>query len=232
MTESGGYSLAGIGLFADLGEPERSAIERSCSWRRFAPHQQIIDRNSSSRGVYFVADGRVRIVNYALSGREITLDELPKGSYFGELSAIDAQPRSARVIALVDSLIAAMPAERFLGILQSHPEIALKVLTQLAKIVRASNERIMDLSTLGANNRVHAELLRQASENMDGDNRAVIVPNPLHGDIAARVSTTRETVARVMNDLARRKVLERTKDALVIADVKKLRDMVEEVRGE
>lgn len=232
MTESGEFTLAGIELFADIGERERHDVEQSCSWRRFVPHQQIIDRNSSSRGVYFVVEGRVRIVNYALSGREITLDELPQGSYFGELSAIDAQPRSARVIALLDSLIAAMPADRFLGLLKSRPEVAFKVLTHLAKIVRTSNERIMDLSTLGANNRVHAELLRQARDNMDGNNRAVIAPNPLHGDIASRVSTTRETVARVMNDLARRKIVERTKNALVISDVKKLNDMVEEVRGE
>ena len=67
---------------------------------------------------------------------------------------------------------------------------------------------------------------------MDGDNKAVIKPNPLHGDIASRVSTTRETVARVMNDLARQDIVERTKKALVIVDVEKLNAMVQEVRGE
>jgi CRP-like cAMP-binding protein len=215
-----------------LSPAERREVEKACSWKRFITRQQVIDRNSQSRGVYMIVEGRVRVVNYALSGREVTFDELPEGSFFGELAAIDGRPRSARVIALTNSLIAALPGSKFLEILENHSSIALKVLVQLASVVRASNERIMDLSTLGANNRVHAELLRQTHENMGGDNRAVIKPNPLHGDIASRVSTTRETVARVMNNLARRAIVKRTKEALIVIDIEKLRAMVQEVRGE
>ena len=67
---------------------------------------------------------------------------------------------------------------------------------------------------------------------MQGDNQASIKPMPVHSDIASRVSTTRETVARVLNDLARQGAVERQKDALFIHDVDLLSDMVEEVRGE
>ncbi|HJO72256.1 MAG TPA: Crp/Fnr family transcriptional regulator [Rhodospirillales bacterium] len=232
MRESGESSLASIDLLSGLSPAERREVEKACSWKRFITRQQVIDRNSQSRGVYMIVEGRVRVVNYALSGREVTFDELPEGSFFGELAAIDGRPRSARVIALTNSLIAALPGSKFLEILENHSSIALKVLVQLASVVRASNERIMDLSTLGANNRVHAELLRQTHENMGGDNRAVIKPNPLHGDIASRVSTTRETVARVMNNLARRAIVKRTKEALIVIDIEKLRAMVQEVRGE
>ena len=54
----------------------------------------------------------------------------------------------------------------------------------------------------------------------------------MHADIASRVSTTRETVARVMNDLARQGILERQKNVLVVQDVSRLQEMIEEVRGE
>jgi CRP-like cAMP-binding protein len=90
----------------------------------------------------------------------------------------------------------------------------------------------MDLSTLGANNRVHAELLRLAGSNIQDDNTARISPIPIHGDIASRVSTTRETVARVFSDLTREGTLKRDRDALIILDVEKLNDIVEQVRGE
>ena len=66
---------------------------------------------------------------------------------------------------------------------------------------------------------------------MGEGNTATISPIPVHGDIASRVSTTRETVARVMNDLARQGIVERTKDSLVLPDVDRLQEMVEEVRG-
>jgi len=106
---------------------------------------------------------------------------------------------------------------------------------RLAGMVRRSTERIMDLSTLGANNRVHAELLRLARPADPRDrakaNTATISPIPLHADIASRVSTTRETVARVLNDLARDGILERGESVLSILDMRKLHRMVEEVRG-
>src|SRR3546814_11001643 len=91
----------------------------------------------------------------------------------------------------------------------------------LATVLRRATERIMDLSTLGANNRVHAEILRLARPGLKGDNTAVVAPIPLHGDIASRVSTTRETVARVFSDLARADLVERHHDFLKIMEDRK-----------
>ena len=182
--------------------------------------------------VFFVVDGRARVVNNPVSGREITLDDINAGGHFGELAAIDGQPRSASVMALTQCSVAIMPQDRFMELVENHSSVALKVMRGLASIIRNSTERIMDLSTLAANNRVQADLLRLALNNMDDDNRASIPPIPVHADVASRVSTTRETVARVMNDLARQGIVERQKNALVVQDVEQLQDMVEEVRGE
>jgi len=135
-------------------------------------------------------------------------------------------------MALTPCRLAVMSQDRFLDLVQSSPGIAIRVMRGLAAIVRNSTERIMDLSTLAANNRVQADLLRLALNNMVGEDRAEISPIPVHGDVASRVSTTRETVARVMNDLARQGVVERQKNALIVNEVERLRDMVEEVRGE
>jgi len=225
-------TLANIGLLAGLSQKELVQVEKACRWRRYAAHQQIIDRDSHSRDVFFVVSGKVRIVNYSYSGRGIILDELPPGSYFGELAALDDRPRSARVVAATESIIASLPQTHFMTLLEKRPKIALRVMRHLAAIVRDSTDRIMELSTLGANNRVHADLLRQARARMDGDNRAVINPIPVHADIASRASTTRETVARVLNDLSRQGIVERGKEELVIGDVSRLQELVEEVRGE
>ncbi len=54
---------------------------------------------------------------------------------------------------------------------------------------------------------------------------------PIHGDIASRVSTTRETVARVLSDLAREGVVARSGNTLIIRDVARLEQLVESVRG-
>ncbi len=223
--------LQGIELLSDLDGKDLDALEKSCRWKQYSAHEQILDRQSDTRDVIFVVRGKVRIVNFSLSGREITLDDLDEGSYFGELAALDGEPRSAGVMALTDTQVAFLPPDLFIETLARHPALALKVMIHLAQIVRTSTDRIMDLSTLAANNRIHADLLRQARANMLEENTATISPIPVHGDIASRVSTTRETVARVMNDLARQGIVKRTKDSLVLSDVDRLQEIVEEVRG-
>jgi CRP-like cAMP-binding protein len=219
-------------LFRSLTQSERDLLVRQCRFKRFAAGEHIIDGQSESRDVYFVIEGTVRVVNYSLSGREVALDDISAGGYFGELAALDGGPRSAFVMAQGGQAVtAAMPYEVFLDLLAKKPVLGLEIMKRLTRIVRQATERIMDLSTVGANNRVHAELLRQAWAGTTNGNTATIAPIPLHADIASRVSTTRETVARVLNDLARSGVVERRKDALFVRDMSRLAMLVEDVRG-
>jgi CRP-like cAMP-binding protein len=224
-------SLTKIEIFSDLDPGEINQLEKRCSWKKFRKQELIIDRQEESREVYFIVNGRVRVVNYSLSGREVTFDDLNAGTSFGELAALDNRPRSANVVALENTTVATLTHETFREHLMQHPEVALRIMVQMARVIRASTERIMDLSTLGANNRVHAELLRLAKPGIRDDQTAVIRPIPIHGDIASRVSTTRETVARVFGDLSRNDLVKRKDDCLIILDVERLTDMVEEFRG-
>ena len=225
-------SLAGIRLFDGLSESALEDLSKRCRWGEYQPDEQVIDRNSDSRDLYLIVEGRVRVVNYSVTGREVTFDEREKGEYFGELAALDGEPRSANVIALNELNVACLSQEAFNQLLLEHPQVTLKILNGLAKIVRASNKRIMDLSTVGANNRVHAEILRLAVPGVRTDNTAIVSPFPIHSDIASRVSTTRETVNRVFSDLSRRGVVKRSKSNLVILDIIRLRKMIEDVVGE
>ena len=225
-------TLSDIELLKLVPAVARQRLEQACRWRRYGAHEQIVDRQGDSSDLCFVVEGRVRVVNYSASGREITLDDIGAGEYFGELAAIDGQPRSANVMTLTACTIASLPRQMFREMIEQNPKLGFLVMERLASMVRHSTERIMDLSTLAANNRVQAELLREARANMKGANQAEINPIPVHGDIASRVSTTRETVARVLGDLARQGVVERTKNTLIIRDVAQLAQMVEDGRGE
>ena len=177
MADTKNTSLDGISLISDLPEKALEEISRRCSWRTFATGEQILDRQSDSCDFYFIVDGRARVVNYSFSGREVTFDDREGGAYFGELSALDGEPRSANVVALEETVVAILSQEGFHRTLMNYPQVAVRILKNLAKIVRISTDRIMDLSTLGANNRVHAELLRLAAFNVDDDNMARFRPS-------------------------------------------------------
>lgn len=230
VTKADSDHLDGIGLLDGLPEATRRALEKQCSWRRYDNHAQIIDRDSESRDIYFVTQGSVRVVNYSASGREVSFDDVEAGGFFGELSAIDNLPRSATVIALADTVVAGLPPAVFKRLMAEHPSVALAIVERLAAVIRQATDRIMDLSTLGAHNRVHAELLRLGRHNDWKDNVAVIDPAPIHADIASRVSTTRETVARVLGELSRNGLIAREKNALVVRDVARLESLVEDLK--
>ena len=223
--------LAGISLLRDLSENALITLSNCCHWQNYKPNEQVLDKHSDTHDVYFIIQGRARVVNYSITGREVSFDDREAGDYFGELSALDSEPRSANVVALEAMTVARLSQEGFNQLLIDHPKVTVKLLKGLAKIVRVSNNRIMDLSTLGANNRVHAEILRLAKPGIGSDNIARVSPFPFHGDIASRVSTTRETVNRVFSDLSRKGIVKRSKNDLVVLDVNRLTKMIEHVRG-
>jgi CRP-like cAMP-binding protein len=229
-------SLANVELFKPLSPSERQQWERRCRWHSYDEGEQIIDRETLSTDVFFVISGVARVVNYSAGGKEVSFDDIGPGGVFGELSALDNRPRSASVVAKKSrTLTASMSSATFREFLLSHPQGAMALLRRLAEVIRESTERIMDLSTLGAQNRIFAELLREARESdpkafAQNANRARIHPVPVHADIASRVSTARETVARVLSDLSKQGIVEREHDALVLVDVSRLTAMVKEFR--
>ena len=90
---------------------------------------------------------------------------------------------------------------------------------------------VFELSTLGVQNRLHAELLRMARAAGVTDNRARLDPSPLHEALANRISTHREQVTRELTTLARDGVVAKDGKAMVLRDVDRLARMVADVRG-
>ena len=98
----------------------------------------------------------------------MTYGDIRAGQWFGDFAAIDGSSRSADVIALEDTLAATLTPALFLRLLHEHPSVCDCMLRRLVGCVRDLTERIYDFSTLGVQNRVHAELLRLARKRGQG----------------------------------------------------------------
>ena len=223
--------LGEVDLFSALDAPAREGLAARCAWKAYDKGEQILSRDSDSGDVYFVIEGDVGIVNYSLGGREIAYTSVGAGSYFGEMAAIDGEPRSATVVAKTSCTVATVPPATFIDILEQHSSVALAVLRKLSRIIRVSDDRIMDLSTLGAQARVCRELIRMAGEE-DDENGMVIEKLPTQTDVAARVGTTRETVARTLSQLATAGLIDRDGKRLEIVDLDALEDLADHLGGD
>ena len=222
--------LRGVRLLEGLDTAALEQLSGALDWRRFEAGQQVITRNAADRDVYLVIAGKVQVVAFSASGRQITYREMGAGEHFGELAAIDGRARSADVIALEGSLLAIMGQATFHELLAHHEALRERMLRGLVAFVREMTDRVFELSTLGVRNRVHAELLRLARRAGVAGNVARICPAPRHGDIASRVSTYREQVTRELSTLTTQGVVAREGNCLVVLDVVLLENIVADVR--
>lgn len=222
--------LQRVGFLAGMSDAYLETLAGQCTWRRFKAGQQVISKDSNDRDVYIVIAGSVRVTAFSASGRQVTYNDIGAGNWFGDFAAIDGLSRSADVVAHEDTLTASIPPAVFRRVLAEHAPACEAVMLRLVRSVRDLTERLFDLSTLGLQNRVHAEILRLARAAGVERNRAVIAPSPKHVDIANRISANREQVTRELSALRRRGLIESTRDALLVPDVARLQNLVSDVR--
>ena len=98
MTETENASLTNMELLSDLPTKALEDTSKRCSWRTFQINEQVIDRQSGICVLCFIVRGRARVVNYSLSDREVHFDDREGGAYFGELAALDGEPRSDNIV--------------------------------------------------------------------------------------------------------------------------------------
>lgn len=222
QSSEGRQALIEFPLFKGAPAATLDLILRHASLRRCSADEEILSRDEQAGDVYFVLRGEVRIVNYSASGREVAYAIIPAGGYFGELSAIDGRPRSANVLAVEDCLLATLTPAAFKEILALDSDIAARVMQKLVRIIRSADDRILDLATLSAYQRVYVEVLRMKKPDPVRPNSWLIYPLPTQAQIAALASTTRETVARVLSQLNHDHIAERKSKTLYIRDLARL----------
>ena len=121
------------------------------------------------------------------------------GEYFGELSLLDDETRSASVITTDKSTFSILYKDDFSKVVLNHPDIALVLLRNLASRIRKLTENVKTLALQDVYGRIRKTLLDLSTEK-DGD--TVIEEKLTQQDIANRIGSSREMVARILKDLA------------------------------
>lgn len=177
----------------------------------------IVSQADPGDALFVIVEGKVKVVLYGEKGKEIILSILHAGDFFGEMSLLDRQPRSANVVALGESSLLWLDREAFQNHLVAHPTTALAVLAEMSRRLRRADAVIGNLALLDVYARVARwvrELAQKQGEPADGG--LLIRERPTQQEMAGLVGTSRETVNRALQDFARRGLLElRGKQMLV-----------------
>ncbi len=124
--------LREVPLFEQIPSAELARIAEIADELVVAAGQAVFAEGDFGDALFVIADGRVRIVK----GSRV-IATLEKASYFGEMSLLDGEPRSAGAVAETDSLLLCISQKDFHTILARHFDAALAVIRTLSRRVRA-----------------------------------------------------------------------------------------------
>lgn len=224
-------TVADLGVFPyvrELNDEALAALAAACVGREFRAGELVIGHKDTTFDVYLLLRGMAQVSLYSADGQRVGFHEMAAGSMFGEISAIDGQPRSASVEASGPCTVALLPQRKFLGMIEEHPGFAMAVARQLAGRVRQLTTRVFEFSTMAVRQRLRAELLRLAERSGPVNGTAVIRQVPTHAELASRISTHREAVSREMAWLDANGVVVKRDRSLFLPDVARLRALLDE----
>ncbi len=210
--------LSKIPLFRTLTDKEIGRLADVVFPRSYKKGASIVlEEDSSTNAMFIIVEGKIRISVMGYEGKEAILAIMGAGEYFGEMSVIDGEPRSASAFAAEDTDLLVLRRSDLLSQLETNPKLALSMLIEFSRRLRQADMRITSLALLGVYGRIANMLIDLADKRGRPKGDIIVIDNrPTQQEIADMTGTTRETVSRVLNRLQRSGALIIERDKIVI----------------
>lgn len=201
--------LQDVPLFGGLGDDDLERLSTLLTERTYPRDAAVVSADDPGDALYVIGEGEVKVSLWGNNGREVILGSLTDGDFFGEMSLVDGENRSANVICTTESRILRLGRREFLRVLRSYPSIALNVMTELCVRLRRADEAIGNLALLDVFGRVARFLLEKSEDEGDEVPGGMLIKKmPTQQYIASRIGTSRETVSRALGEFQRRELIE------------------------
>jgi CRP/FNR family cyclic AMP-dependent transcriptional regulator len=191
--------LRNIPLFTNLGDSEIAEISAQARTLQLPKNYVIINEGESSDSLYIIAAGKVKVLSGREEGKEVIFSILRPGDFFGEMALFDDQARSATVITMEHCVFNVIAQADFMRCVSGNPHVARHLLQALAQRLRKANRKISNLVLMDIYGRVAQTLMELAQEE---EGKLVVRQNLSQQDLANMVGVSRETVNRILSDLA------------------------------
>lgn len=219
--------LASVKVFSGLEQRELEEIAHVAVPRSFERGEIIFREGDPGDTCYVVRSGTVSIRREHPDGRARALAELRPGSIFGELSMFGSETRSATAEALEETSLVAILRGDIQRVIRSSPEIAFKMLAELADRVRLVNEQLARQSFQTVSGRVASTLLAQTiTRQAEGAGDRDVTIKATQAEIAQLAGTSRESASRFLATLAREGIVTLGRGRVTVRDPDRLRGFI------
>lgn len=198
-------------------------ISRGMQLCSYESGEVVFWEGEPSKGLYIVARGSVKLFKSSHQGRELVLHVFDEGESFNEVPVFDRNPNPVNVAALEDSEIWIVNGESIRACLDKHPEVASAIILNLSKNLRMLVEKVEELSFFQVTNRLARLIASLPDEQLMGKTDIRLTRD----ELAARLGTVREVVARSLKELERSGAIQVTRKKIEIVDERRLKDWFE-----
>ena len=194
--------LREIPLLGELDEEELRALSAVIVERRVPKGSYIVYAADPGASIMFITRGSAKVSLVSTDGKEIVVANLTRGDFFGEISLLTGEDRSANVVATTDCQLFVLGEDAFREHVLNNHGLSFAMMKELALRLRAAVSKIGDLALYDVYRRVARTLKSIAKETeTDGEMRLVIEKRPTHQELASMTGTSREMVTRALKGL-------------------------------
>ncbi|MEJ2348330.1 MAG: Crp/Fnr family transcriptional regulator [Anaerolineales bacterium] len=221
--------LSRVPFFAGLADEDLRRINRLFREQGFASGEAIYFAGDPAARLYVVAEGKVKLMRHTWAGKDVMLDMLAPGEFFGSLSTLrhDQYPDTAQ--SQTAACVLSIESEEFRDILKDYPQVALKVLDITSERLKSAHETIRQLSVFSVERRIAHTLLKLGEKLGQQDKVGLLIQVPLsRDDLAEMTGTTTESASRVMSQFQKDGLIESGRQWVAITDLEGLESIAQE----
>jgi len=197
-----------VPLFSTLTNEEFRTLDHIFLLRSYRRNQIIFMEEETGNYMYLVLSGKVKVAKTSSSGKETLLAIHKTGDFFGEMSLLDGKTAPATVSAMEDSKLISVSGKDFHKYLMHNETVLLQIINVLCARLRQVWQT-QSLSSSKADARICMGIYQLAKRHGVQDAHGTIIDLKItHQELAEMVSTSRETVTRVIARLREEGIIE------------------------
>ncbi|AGA69586.1 cAMP-binding protein [Desulfitobacterium dichloroeliminans LMG P-21439] len=217
-------TLRRFSLFTALPDEDLAPILPLFKTRKYRKGQVLFIEGEIGSEVYFILEGQVKLSKTLPNGDEQILDWCGPSDSLADILLVEPGSYPATAEALKDSTLLVLPNQGVVGILESHPHLAVALIRKLNMRLRMNQEFIRVLTSRSTAGILAMLLLRLAKP-------ATALGQPIYydatltnKDLASMIGTSRELVNRTLNQWKKSDIIRQNEDRIEILRPHELAD--------
>lgn len=209
-----------IPLFSGLNSQQLAILNDITHVNDYSAGEILFLEGEPADAFYAILEGEIKIIKVTAEGKEIILEKMGKGDFFGEMGILEEKNRSATALINKKSKLLVLEKDNFVGFIKDNPEIALKIIIELSHRLRQANQEIEGLAFMDVETRLKRLLLRLAKK-CKTNGLMEIEREITHQEMAKYIGSSRETVTRLINKLETEGLLKIEEDKIILKNLER-----------